>query len=69
MSLLGTVNLNTKQTEFFLYCHVAGIQQAPAVGRGIMEMVMDGGFETIDFTRMSFDRLIMDVPLIEQNIV
>jgi hypothetical protein len=34
-----------------------------------MEMILDGGFETIDFTRMSFDRFIMDMPLIEQNIV
>ncbi|PNF23904.1 FAD-dependent oxidoreductase domain-containing protein 1 [Cryptotermes secundus] len=46
-----------------------GIQHAPAVGRGVMEMILDGGFETIDLTRMSFDRLIMDRPLIEENIV
>jgi hypothetical protein len=35
----------------------------------MMEMIMDGGFVTIDFTRMSFDRFIMNAPLIEQNIV
>jgi hypothetical protein len=34
-----------------------------------MEMILDGRFETIDLARMSFDRLITDSPLIEQNIV
>jgi hypothetical protein len=33
-----------------------------------MEMILDGGFETIDLKRMGFDRLIVDEPLIEQNI-
>jgi hypothetical protein len=51
-----------------LMFHVAGIQHAPAVGRSIMEMILDGGFETIDLKRMSFDRLITDTPLMEQNI-
>ncbi|XP_021929318.1 FAD-dependent oxidoreductase domain-containing protein 1-like isoform X2 [Zootermopsis nevadensis] len=45
-----------------------GIQHSPAVGRSVMEMILDGDFETIDLKRMSFDRLITDTPLIEQNI-
>lgn len=46
-----------------------GIQQAPAVGRSMMEMILEGGFRTIDLRRMSFDRLLSDKPIFEQNIV
>lgn len=46
-----------------------GIQHAPAVGRSVMEMILDGRFVTINLERMSFDRLITDTPLIEENIV
>jgi len=46
-----------------------GIQHAPAVGRSVMEMILDGRFVTINLARMSFDRLITDTPLIEENIV
>ncbi|GFG35975.1 hypothetical protein Cfor_03558 [Coptotermes formosanus] len=46
-----------------------GIQHAPAIGRSIMEMILDGRFVTINLARMSFDRLITHSPLIEQNIV
>jgi FAD-dependent oxidoreductase domain-containing protein 1 len=52
-----------------LYFNVAGIQHAPAVGRSVMEMILDGRFVTIDLERMSFDRLVTDTPLIEENIV
>lgn len=45
-----------------------GIQQSPAVGRAVMEMILDGGFETIDLSRMSFDRFITHSPLLERNI-
>lgn len=46
-----------------------GIQQAPAVGRAISELIMDGRFRTIDLTRLSFDRIIVDQPMFEVNII
>lgn len=46
-----------------------GIQQAPAVGRAVSEMIIDGGFMEIDLTRLSFDRIIVDQPMYENNIV
>ncbi|XP_017772145.1 PREDICTED: FAD-dependent oxidoreductase domain-containing protein 1-like [Nicrophorus vespilloides] len=46
-----------------------GIQQAPAVGRAVSELILDGGFQTIDLTRLGFDRLIVDKPMFESNIV
>ncbi|KAH8376975.1 hypothetical protein KR093_002419 [Drosophila rubida] len=44
-----------------------GMQQAPAVGRAISELIMDGQFRTLDLTRLGFDRLIVDKPMYEFN--
>ncbi|XP_030376995.1 FAD-dependent oxidoreductase domain-containing protein 1 [Scaptodrosophila lebanonensis] len=44
-----------------------GIQQTPALGRAISELIMDGSFRTIDLSRLSFDRIIVDRPLYELN--
>uniref|UniRef100_T1H350 FAD-dependent oxidoreductase domain-containing protein 1 n=1 Tax=Megaselia scalaris TaxID=36166 RepID=T1H350_MEGSC len=46
-----------------------GIQQTPAVGRAISELILDGQFKTIDLTRLGFDRIIDGKPLMEANIV
>ena len=51
----------------YIFC-VSGIQQAAAVGRGVMEMILDGGFQTIDLRRLSFDRIMTDMPILEQNV-
>ncbi|EDW63691.1 FAD-dependent oxidoreductase domain-containing protein 1 [Drosophila virilis] len=44
-----------------------GIQQTPALGRAISELIMDGQFRTLDLSRLSFDRLIVDKPMYEFN--
>ncbi|XP_017839762.2 FAD-dependent oxidoreductase domain-containing protein 1 [Drosophila busckii] len=44
-----------------------GVQQAPAVGRAISELIIDGQFRTLDLSRLSFDRLIVDKPMFEYN--
>ncbi|XP_055634547.1 FAD-dependent oxidoreductase domain-containing protein 1 [Toxorhynchites rutilus septentrionalis] len=46
-----------------------GIQQTPAIGRAISEMIIDGDFRTIDLKRFGFDRILVDQPLYEANIV
>lgn len=45
-----------------------GIQHSPAVGRAIMELIVDKKYETIDLTRLQFDRFISDRYLLESNI-
>lgn len=45
-----------------------GIQQSPAAGLAIAELIVDGAFKTIDLTRMGFDRLITHKPLYEIGI-
>ncbi|XP_076161419.1 FAD-dependent oxidoreductase domain-containing protein 1 [Ptiloglossa arizonensis] len=46
-----------------------GIQQAPAVGRAISELIIDGEFMTIDLSHLGFDRIIYEKPRFETNII
>ena len=46
-----------------------GIQHAPAVGRGIMELILDGEYKTINLERFGFERLCLGEPLNETNFV
>lgn len=46
-----------------------GIQQSPAIGRAVAEMLLEGTFKTIDLTRFGFDRLLLDKPMYEVCII
>jgi len=46
-----------------------GMQQSPAVGRGIAELVLHGGYRTLDLTPLGFDRVIADRPFVEMNVI
>ncbi|XP_078605728.1 FAD-dependent oxidoreductase domain-containing protein 1-like [Branchiostoma floridae x Branchiostoma japonicum] len=46
-----------------------GIQQAPAVGRAVAELLLDGEFKTLDLTRFGFERFLRNEPIREKNIV
>ncbi|XP_039482741.1 FAD-dependent oxidoreductase domain-containing protein 1 [Drosophila santomea] len=46
-----------------------GIQQTPAVGRAISELILDGKFTTLDLSRLGFERLVNQQPMYEVNIV
>ena len=43
----------------------AGLQKGPAIGRAMTELLLNGGYQTIDLTRMSFQRVIDEKPLVE----
>ncbi|KAG6446280.1 FAD-dependent oxidoreductase domain-containing protein 1 [Manduca sexta] len=45
-----------------------GCQHAPGIGRAIAELIIDSQFTTIDLTRLGFDRLLVDEPVIEFNV-
>ena len=45
-----------------------GIMHAPAVGRALSELVLNGGYQTIDLTRFSYDRVKRNEPLLEMGI-
>jgi len=40
-----------------------GLQQAPAIGRAIKELLLDGGYQTIDLSRLGYQRVIENRPL------
>jgi glycine/D-amino acid oxidase-like deaminating enzyme len=43
----------------------AGLQKGPAIGRAMTELLLDGGYQTIDLSRMSYQRVIDNEPLLE----
>ena len=40
--------------------------QAPAIGRAMMEFIIDDNFQTIDLNRFMFDRFIDEEPVFEE---
>ena len=46
-----------------------GIQHSPATGRGVAELILDGGFTSLDMSVLGFGRVIANEPLVERNIV
>jgi FAD-dependent oxidoreductase domain-containing protein 1 len=40
-----------------------GLQHGPAVGRAVKEMILDGGFRSIDLSRFSYRRVVENAPL------
>ena len=57
--------------NFYVACGFSGhgLQQAPAVGRAMAELILDGYFVTIDLKRLSYQRVIESRPLRESGIV
>ncbi len=46
-----------------------GMQQAPAAGRGVAELILRGRFETLDLSSFGFRRLIENRPIAESMII
>jgi sarcosine oxidase len=46
-----------------------GLQQSPAVGRAVAELILFGAYRTIDLGRFSYERVRRNEPLVELNVV
>lgn len=46
-----------------------GLQQAPAVGRGLAELIATGGYQTLDLTPLGYQRVARNEPILELNVV
>ena len=46
-----------------------GIQQSPAAGRAISELILDGAFQTIDLSEFGYERILENRPLRERNVI
>jgi glycine/D-amino acid oxidase-like deaminating enzyme len=46
-----------------------GLQQSPAVGRGIAEWIVDGRYRTLDLADLGYGRIAAGRPLVEANVI
>ena len=46
-----------------------GLQQSPAVGRGISELITKGRYTTLDLSDLSYERIVENRPMFEANII
>ncbi len=46
-----------------------GLQQAPAVGRGLAEWITTGGYRSLDLSPLGYARIVAASPAIEENVV
>jgi glycine/D-amino acid oxidase-like deaminating enzyme len=60
-----------KLDNFYVACGFSGhgLMHAPAVGRALAELIVQGRFETIDLSRMGYRRVLDNAPYREKGIV
>jgi glycine/D-amino acid oxidase-like deaminating enzyme len=46
-----------------------GMQQSPAVGRGVAELLVHGRYRTLDLSPLAYERILSGAPLVENNVI
>ncbi|MHB9834740.1 NAD(P)/FAD-dependent oxidoreductase [Paraburkholderia terrae] len=46
-----------------------GLQQGPATGRGVSELILHDGYVTLDLSSLGFARVLENRPIVEKNVV
>lgn len=46
-----------------------GLQQGPAAGRGVSELIIYGGFRTLDLSEVGYDRIVANRPFLEKAVI
>jgi glycine/D-amino acid oxidase-like deaminating enzyme len=46
-----------------------GLQQGPATGRGVSELILTGSYQSLDLSSLSWDRVLENRPIVERNVV
>ncbi|MEM7406270.1 MAG: FAD-dependent oxidoreductase [Pseudomonadota bacterium] len=64
-AIIGSWSGRVDNFFFALGFSGAGLQKAPAIGRALTELITEGGYQTIDLTRLSYQRVLDNEPLVE----
>lgn len=46
-----------------------GLQQSPAIGRGVSEWITYGAFQTLDLSEIGYDRVVRNAPFLEKAVI
>lgn len=46
-----------------------GLQQGPATGRGVAELIIYGGFRTLDLSEVGYERIVANRPFLEKAVI
>ncbi len=46
-----------------------GLQQSPAMGRGVAEWIANGAYQSLDLTPLGYDRIVRGEPFLETAII
>lgn len=46
-----------------------GLQQGPAAGRGVSELIVYGGFRTLDLSEVGYERIVENRPFLEKAVI
>lgn len=67
----GIVGFHPEVTNFMFANGFSGhgLQQSPATGRAVMELIVHGGFRTLDFTPFAYDRIPANRPFLEEAVI
>jgi len=67
----GVIGRHPSLGNVYMACGFSGhgIQQGPAVGRAMAELILEGGFKTLNLSRFGFERFINKQKLLERNCV
>ena len=67
----GIVGFHPEVTNFMFANGFSGhgLQQSPAVGRGVAELIMHGAFQTLDLSPFCYERIPRQEPFLEEAVI
>jgi len=67
----GIIGFHPEVTNFMFANGFSGhgLQQSPATGRGVMELIVHGGFRTLDLSPMAYERIPANRPFMEEAVI